>query len=485
MSAAGYTAAQPQQAPQPQAQEHHGMQAQSAPSPYQAPTSLYQTASAPAVGAAFQPAPQAARGLIPPFAQKPDKNRLPRDFGFFHFTDAVSYLREIAGYQWWRPLFTLLIVLGWIGVFELAAVLTLRSIIRELVYGGAIRYLAAMEGSVPLWLYILINFGVTAVIFLPPTLIGTVMADGRPVSTLTSRYGKMRWKTLAWCTGVAFFWAFLIILLPKIIAGPDFLISRLDTSGFLVNFIVVITVIPVQCAAEEYLFRGVVLQAFGRWIPPRYVLTAPVIPAVIFASLHTQYGFWGKFVVFIMGLCTGYLVLFTGGLEAGIAIHTANNCTIGLALILGLTNRSGSGALSEPVSITLDILMEVLFFVTVLALGHRFKWFAGTPVPPYAMRNFRKPVRPAFIGGQVPYPAQQTLWQGQQLGAQPQPAYAYPSAPFAANTPAQYGYPAARQDQRAGILAGTGAAGPSAPYQPYQPQQPAPSPAPQPYYPQQ
>ena len=208
------------------------MQAQSAPSPYQAPTSPYQTASAPAVGAAFQPAPQAARGLIPPFAQKPDKNRLPRDFGFFHFTDAVSYLREIAGYQWWRPLFTLLIVLGWIGVFELAAVLTLRSIIRELVYGGAIRYLAAMEGSVPLWLYILINFGVTAVIFLPPTLIGTVMADGRPVSTLTSRYSKMRWKTLAWCTGVAFFWAFLIILLPKIIAGPDFLISRLDTSGY-------------------------------------------------------------------------------------------------------------------------------------------------------------------------------------------------------------------------------------------------------------
>lgn len=488
--AAGYTAVQPQQAPQPQAQEHHGMQAQSAPSPYQAPPSPYQTASAPAVGAAFQPAPQAARGLTPPFAQKPDKNRLPRDFGFFHFTDAVNYLREIAGYQWWRPLFTLLIVLGWIGVFELAAVLTLRNIIRELVYGGAIRYLAAMEGSVPLWLYILINFGVTAVIFLPPTLIGTVMADGRPVSTLTSRYGKMRWKTLAWCTGVAFFWAFLIILLPKIIAGPDFLISRLDSSGFLVNFIVVITVIPVQCAAEEYLFRGVVLQAFGRWIPPRYVLTAPVIPAVIFASLHTQYGFWGKFVVFIMGLCTGYLVLFTGGLEAGIAIHTANNCTIGLALILGLTNRSGSGALSEPVSITLDILMEVLFFVTVLALGHRFKWFAGTPVPPHAMRNFRKPVRPAFIGGQVPYTAQQTLWQGQQSGMQPQPAYAYPSAPFApfaANAPAQYGYPDASQNQRAGVPAGTGGtAGPSsAPYQPYQPQQPSPLPAPRPYYPQQ
>ena len=31
--AAGYTAVQPQQAPQPQAQEHHGMQAQSAGSP--------------------------------------------------------------------------------------------------------------------------------------------------------------------------------------------------------------------------------------------------------------------------------------------------------------------------------------------------------------------------------------------------------------------------------------------------------------------
>ena len=79
--------------------------------------------------------------------------------------------------------------------------------------------------------------------------------------------------------------------------------------------------------------------------------------------------------------------------------------------------------------------------MTVPALGHRFKWFAGAPVPPHAMRNFRKPVQPAFIGGQVPYTAQQTLWQGQQSGVQPQPVYAYPSAPFApfaANAPAKY-----------------------------------------------
>ena len=120
------------------------------------------------------------------------------------------------------------------------------------------------------------------------------MADGRPVNTLTSRSDVTVENTCMVHPGVAFFWAFLIAFSPKIIAGPDFLISDFDSSGFLVNFIVVITVIPVQCAAEEYLFRGVVLQAFGRWIPPRYVLTAPVIPAVIFASLHTRVWLLGR-----------------------------------------------------------------------------------------------------------------------------------------------------------------------------------------------
>ncbi len=101
--AAGYTAAQPQQALSRRPcisryRRHQHLPTRAPPSPYQTASALRRRC--------FPACPQAAR-VNPTICAKLDKNRLSRDFGFFHFYRCASYLREIAGYLRWRPLFTL------------------------------------------------------------------------------------------------------------------------------------------------------------------------------------------------------------------------------------------------------------------------------------------------------------------------------------------------------------------------------------------
>ena len=96
-----------------------------------------------------------------------------------------------------------------------------------------------------------------------------------------------------------------------------------------------------QAAGEEYLFRGLVLQALGSTRLPTWVCC--VVSAALFATAHGQFDpplFADRFV---LGVVFAFLVVKTGGLEASIAVHTVKN-------IAGLI----PAALLDDVSETLD-----------------------------------------------------------------------------------------------------------------------------------
>ena len=81
---------------------------------------------------------------------------------------------------------------------------------------------------------------------------------------------------------------------------------------------------PLQAAAEEYFFRGYLLQALHTAAP-----TSPffgvVGSAAVFALLHGTQDIPLFLNRFAFGLLAGYLAVRTGGLEAGIAAHVVNN----------------------------------------------------------------------------------------------------------------------------------------------------------------
>jgi len=106
--------------------------------------------------------------------------------------------------------------------------------------------------------------------------------------------------------------------------------------GWYVLVIVVTT--PFQALAEEVMFRGYLMQAFGAIV--RNVWFPIVCTSVVFAFFHGTQNPWLFSSRLVFGVLAGILVWKTGGLEAGVAIHVINNlCAFGLALFTGTLSQ--------------------------------------------------------------------------------------------------------------------------------------------------
>ncbi len=130
---------------------------------------------------------------------------------------------------------------------------------------------------------------------------------------------------------------------------------------------------PFQAAGEEYLFRGYLTQAFGGLFHRAWV--AVVVPAFLFGLAH---GLGQSIPVFFdrfaFGLVAGALVVLTGGLEAGIAMHVLNNwLAFGLALAYGdmasTLNPSGGSWWSIPVTLTQSLVYLGLAVLVCRRMG--------------------------------------------------------------------------------------------------------------------
>jgi len=175
---------------------------------------------------------------------------------------------------------------------------------------------------------------------IPTVMLLTYVLHGwlRP-GWVASVAGRMRWRWLLLCLGIAVLalCATLVVsaLLPS--AGTD------DDLGGKVNhftstsrdyLLIILLLTPLQAAGEEYAFRGYLTQVFGGLFRPRWV--AVVVPALLFAVAHGAQSLPVFIDRFAFGLVAGVLVIATGGLEAGIAMHVLNNfLAFGLALAFG------------------------------------------------------------------------------------------------------------------------------------------------------
>ena len=170
----------------------------------------------------------------------------------------------------------------------------------------------------------------------------TLTLHGLHVGWVSSVLRRLRWKYLLACLGasVLALLATLLVgaLLPAGAAGTGagtgvtFNEFTSATRDFLV---VVVLLTPLQAAAEEYFFRGYLLQAVGGVVNARVL--AVVGSALLFALAHGLGQSWPVFIDRLaFGLVAGTLVVLTGGLEAAIAMHVLNNVfAFGIALAVG------------------------------------------------------------------------------------------------------------------------------------------------------
>lgn len=252
--------------------------------------------------------------------------------------------RSSPDYAWWRPLVALLIgggifvglslivSIGWL-VLRIAGQPQLLDDPNELL-----RPLLELELTDPLTFALAT---ISIAVMLPAVFIARRIMGPRPVGLLSSVTGRLRWRWLLRCIplalvsfGVVFGVQFLI---PAPEGGGEVSTIPVATTALLVVLALILT--PLQATAEEYVFRGWLMQTIGGWL--RHPAWAILLPVPLFAIGHTQYGLLGLLDVSLFGLAAGYLTWRTGGLEAAIVAHVVNNTTLFVLGAFGLVDNSG------------------------------------------------------------------------------------------------------------------------------------------------
>jgi membrane protease YdiL (CAAX protease family) len=198
---------------------------------------------------------------------------------------------------------------------------------------------------------------------------------------------RIRWRWLVSCFGIAFLalavTLFVSSLLPSGGDGTDTSNGLNSWTSTIRDFVLVILLLtPLQAAGEEYAFRGYLTQAFGglfsRWGTWPSRIACVVFPAALFALAHGGQDAPIFFDRFAFGIVAGILVITTGGLEAGIAMHVLNNfLAFGLALAFSdmttALNPTGGSWWNIPVTLT-----QSLVYLGLATWGARHRKLATT-----------------------------------------------------------------------------------------------------------
>jgi uncharacterized protein len=232
---------------------------------------------------------------------------------------------------------------------------------------------------------VLLTVNLSLALLIPITFLVIRLLHGMRPRWLGSVRPGLRWGLLAQFVGLGLLAALLIsvvlgILMPEAALPADDVES--GSTGTTVAYLAVILLTsPLQSAAEEYAFRGYLLQAIGALVGNRWVTL--VLTALLFAAAHGGQNLPLFADRFLFGLVAGWLVLRTGGLEAGIALHVVNNVVV-LALAAVAGELSDTLNISEATwsMLAVDIGQLVIFAALVVWWFRRRHLRNLTPGPP-------------------------------------------------------------------------------------------------------
>lgn len=298
-------------------------------------------------------------------------------------------------YRWWRPVVgILLLAAGMTIVLPLLAfpVLMIAVLIENGTqdYGTALMQAGTLAKITPSGMLYL-NLSLGGMILWAWGLI-RVLHQMRP-RWLASVRPKLRWKFLFVCMGlavVALVAQLVVSLLLPEGANPDMSSggSHMSTGTTIAIALVILFTTPLQAAGEEYAFRGYLMQAVGSLSRRRWV--ALLVTSTLFAMAHGLQNFPLFFDRFMFGLIAGWLVIRTGGLEAGIAMHVLNNyLAFGLALAFGSLDDtlqvSEASWWNIPVTLTQSIVYAALAAWTAKAM--KLQRTTSPPAPEVEVRE--------------------------------------------------------------------------------------------------
>lgn len=271
--------------------------------------------------------------------------------------------RAEPNYRWWRPVTTVLAaLLVYLGlVLAVMVPLVVLGVLVPAVGAALDQAMAAeMDLTHPGQLAFLLG---TVILMWPAVVLGVRWGGGRPPGRLSSVTGRLRWSLLlrfSALAGALFVPIYGAGLLVPGLARP----ADMETNASWSLLFVVLALVPFQAAAEEYAFRGLLMQVIGSWL--RHPAFAILLPVPLFVILH-GYGLVGQIDVAAFAVAAGWATWRTGGLEAAVALHVVNNVGV-----LGM----GAAGLLDPNAT--DLAPAGLLFSLVFLGGYCLmirRWF--------------------------------------------------------------------------------------------------------------
>lgn len=296
-------------------------------------------------------------------------------------SDAYPQLLRTPRRAWWKPIIGLCLATFTLVVCSVAIVFAI---------GGAGALVGvddpfsdqSLSPDVPLGL-LATNLSIAMIV--PSVLVAVLVVHRERPGWLASVLGGLRWGMLARLFVIALALAVVFFAITFAIPPAGFGDLHPPSAARLSGLLVVIALTtPLQSAGEEFGFRGYLTQAICSLVNrPFATVVAGLVTAVLFALAHGTQDPWLFSDRLAFGLVASWLAWRTGGLEAPIALHAANNLvSLGYSAVEGTLSESLNASSADWHYVVLDVAMMLVFAVMVRRLADRWQLTVRRVAPP-------------------------------------------------------------------------------------------------------
>ncbi|WP_163114148.1 CPBP family intramembrane glutamic endopeptidase [Bacillus velezensis] len=187
---------------------------------------------------------------------------------------------------------------------------------------------------------------------------------------------SLNWKRIFFGFGTYVVLMFVAGLIDFTIHQDRFSLQEFHASRFLLLLAAAVLLVPIQTSAEEFLFRGFLLQFAGKLTANAVVLT--VIIGGLFGALHfgnpemENRALWAGIGYVTIGMIWTFITIKTGSLEMSLGGHAANN----MFLFIFLTEDHSVYGGIPSIFTTAAGGYEIYDCISTLVINIIFVWLA-------------------------------------------------------------------------------------------------------------
>lgn len=279
-------------------------------------------------------------------------------------SEYITFPRSFEKYKWYKPILVFIVGIIIYIILNVILVAVFSGIYGEnfadSIINGGYEVLNTEAGQILSDLSIIIT--------IPSLYLATKIVKDRPFSSYSSSRGGWNFKLYFKALIIPFILFMIFGLVETAIIGPE------GTYHFSILFLIITLIsVPLQCIAEEYVYRGLIMQAFGSWF--KIPILAIILQSIIFALSH-GYNSLGNIEIFFSGLVMGFLAWKANGIEVSSAFHTANNVSLSLLIMFGLQSASTNAQLPDVI---IAIIFDVVLCIIMYYVAKKTEWFGEIP----------------------------------------------------------------------------------------------------------